>query len=240
MPSDGCGADLSFAQCYGNSQWDPFFGGSYGWNDGWGHDPNPGGRVISGAEANHDERVQNTRDAVEANRALHQYLRSEGTDEEAMETYADLILSNPTLVLQARGFPRPPTGQEIVNHPAFQAVIRRANEVARSDQRRGYIEAGGWFLMDRKGNYSWVIKTPEARDESTRIWGLGEPEKYVRGVRTGRLVVIADFHTHVNKLSNPNEVWIANERGVPGIWIFPDGTAEAYGPTRGIYRVRKR
>ncbi len=62
VPSDGCGADLSFAQCYGNSQWDPFFGGSYGWNDGWGHDPNPGGRVISGATANHDQRVQNTID----------------------------------------------------------------------------------------------------------------------------------------------------------------------------------
>ncbi len=50
MPSDGCGADLSFAQCYGNGQWDPFFGGSFGWNDGWGHDPNPGQNIIQGTE----------------------------------------------------------------------------------------------------------------------------------------------------------------------------------------------
>ncbi len=47
MPSDGCGADLSFAQCYGNSQWDPFFGGSLGGNrDGWGDDPHPGRNAI--------------------------------------------------------------------------------------------------------------------------------------------------------------------------------------------------
>ncbi len=55
VPSDGCGADLSFAQCYGNSQWDPFFGGSFGrGNDGWGSDPRPGLGVISG-QTTHSE-----------------------------------------------------------------------------------------------------------------------------------------------------------------------------------------
>jgi len=62
MPSDGCGADLSFAQCYGIGQWDPFFGGSFGrGNDGWGSDPNPGGDIIGAREQERSTAIQITR-----------------------------------------------------------------------------------------------------------------------------------------------------------------------------------
>ncbi|SRR6266540_1405573 len=56
VPSDGCGADLSFAQCYGNSQWDPFFGGGFNMNDHTSILGNSGWQTIANAEYDHDER----------------------------------------------------------------------------------------------------------------------------------------------------------------------------------------
>ena len=141
---------------------------------------------------------------------------------------------NPAPQQRKSDFPCPPTAEEILNSPVFQAAISRANEVARSDQRRGFIEAGGWVLMNRRGNLRVVIKPPEARDTSTMVYGLGEPGRYIRG-HGRREVVVADFHTHVNEISNPDEIPTANARRVPGIWIYPSGRAEAYGPKRGLF-----
>jgi len=131
-------------------------------------------------------------------------------------------------------FPCPPSEDEIINNPGFRAAIQRANEVARADQSRGFVEVGGWVLMDRRGNLRWQIKTPEARDTSTMVYCLGEPEKYIRG-HGRREIVVADFHTHVNEIPNPDEIPIANARRVPGIWIYPSGRAERYGPKRGLF-----
>lgn len=141
---------------------------------------------------------------------------------------------NPAPQQRKSDFPCPPTAEEIINSPVFQAAISRANEIARSDQRRGFIEAGGWVLMNRRGNLRVVIKPPEARDTSTMVYGLGEPGRYIRG-HGRREVVVADFHTHVNEISNPDEIPTANARRVPGIWIYPSGRAEAYGPKRGLF-----
>lgn len=88
--------------------------------------------------------------------------------------------------------------------------------------------------MDRQGNLYYFIKPREDRDTSTSVYGLGEPENYIPNYSSGGDIVIADFHTHVNELRNPDEEKIANGRGVPGIWVYPSGKAEAYGPNRGL------
>jgi len=52
------------------------------------------------AMGEHDQRVQNTLDAIAANRALQKFMKSEGTDQNASKRFNDLMASNSTLVLQ--------------------------------------------------------------------------------------------------------------------------------------------
>ncbi len=48
-------------------------------------------------ESDYEERLQNTYDAIAANRALERYIRSEGTDMEALATLQALLTANSTL-----------------------------------------------------------------------------------------------------------------------------------------------
>ncbi len=72
MPSDGCGADLSF-------------GGSYGWgNDGWGSDPHPGQTIIAEAMARQAQWIRER-----LNELAHQKHPQKPTDDQTKKAVGD-------------------------------------------------------------------------------------------------------------------------------------------------------
>lgn len=101
---DPSGLELCFESwCAGGSD---SFGAQVGWGThgsyfGSAGNPGPGfSSHIMEAMGEHDQRVQNTLDAIAANRALQQFMKSEGTDQNAAKRFNDLMASNSTLVLQ--------------------------------------------------------------------------------------------------------------------------------------------
>ncbi|MEW6360902.1 MAG: RHS repeat-associated core domain-containing protein [Acidobacteriota bacterium] len=126
----------------------------------------------------------------------------------------------------------------------FADTIKRAldlsnkNNTERADSGR-YKEVGGWILLSRDGQkVKTVIKSPEAEpvDTSTQVQ-LGEPRKHLKKLLRKGWLIVGDFHTHANKISNPIDIGISNGRQTPGVWIYPDGTTQVYGPASGILGV---
>jgi hypothetical protein len=139
--------------------------------------------------------------------------------------------------------------------PVVEKVLAQAskNNPNRVDAGR-YKEVGGWILMNpNNGGVEAYIKPSEPepkweQDLATRKWGWTRGDKGngvmldQPGMNAGaaqRLkqgwVVVANFHSHPNKSPSPgDDQKLANDYKIPGIWIYPDGTFEVYGPKRGI------
>ncbi len=117
-----------------------------------------------------------------------------------------------------------------------------------------YKEVGGWILISPDGQkYEAWIKPSEPLpkweldlasrkyvksrgDNSTSVL-LDDPRSSPGvGKRLDQgWLIIGDFHSHANKIKSPgDDQSIANQRRNPGVWIYPDGSTEAYGPKRGI------
>ena len=146
--------------------------------------------------------------------------------------------------------PCPPRISRITGSLQFLYTIQEANKLAskeskdRVDSGR-YKEVGGWIIQSKKGDdIRRIIKIPEAEfvdgqrtDTATRV-RLDQPEKHIKEWLDKGYRIAGDFHTHVDKLTNQEDVDIANnERKVPGVWIYSDGTYKTYGPERGFLGV---
>ena len=209
--------------------WDGSLDGTYGVSSEWAR--TVFSTLQGGGQAFVNELMWRT--AVGGSYADEFFSRKRGDVSPQYSDYAHSSASNPIHELaRTTEFPCPPTGAQLAKNPAVNKKFQEANEYARSTG--SYIEAGGWILMDRNGKLFPVIKPREPRDTSIRVYGLGEAEKYIKEIQKGQLIVVADFHTHVNELTNPDEVPTASARGVPGIWVLPSGKAVPYGPKRGL------
>ncbi len=148
----------------------------------------------------------------------------------------------------AKSSPCPPIIEDLISgrgwlpHGWFQNTINRALELAnknsteRPDSGR-YKEVGGWILLRKDGQKAQaVIKSPEAEptDTGTQV-NLGEPRNHIKKLLNAGWLIVGDFHTHVNKISNPGDVQISEARKTPGVWIYPDGSTKVYGPSSGIF-----
>ncbi|HKU77569.1 MAG TPA: PKD domain-containing protein [Pyrinomonadaceae bacterium] len=156
------------------------------------------------------------------------------------------------LVDDPKGFPCPPTMQQVLNGKRGKQVASVLNATWKLAQQTNR-EEGGWIYMNRAGRFMAVPKDRntmwDAGDDQTKI-ELGMPPR-VKGWR-----VIGTFHTHDSN-SDPSEPvpWgqdsmgrrleiagdtgIIAEQGVPGIILggtSPSGVKAftPYGPPRGF------